>query len=363
MSRSNKSARTGDGTSRNLDTVVLGEHRASGVGVASSSHTVTDASQVSQTEECFRGIPPTIKIMSNTTAAECGDDDAGTDQTTLQMCLTGCTLPIVNLLRRLVMSEVPTMAIDSVLIEENDGIVFDEALCHRLGLVPIHAPSSKFDYITDLGKYNAMDTEPSAGQVLMFTLNVIGTTEAPTCVYSRDLQWVPLPGQEALASYDIGVVNKNILIAKLAKGQRIKLKAYAVKGIGLTHAKWSPVSCASYKLATRVKINPASTKRCSDEQISEFISRCPMGVFAQADDGSLLVRDESACTSCRECLRGTTDVGTEPLVVLERDKNEVHMTVESVGQMSAVEVVSTALTLFAAHCAMLREEVKNARIV
>lgn len=38
-----------------------------------------------------------------------------------------------------------------------------------------------------------------------------------------------------------GPTNLNILLAKLRPGQEIDMEMHAVKGIGLIHAKWSPV--------------------------------------------------------------------------------------------------------------------------
>ena len=46
---------------------------------------------------------------------------------------------------------------------------------------------------------------------------------------------------------DIVPVSSTIPLTKLASGQAVRLEAYARLGIGLTHAKWQPVSESVYQ--------------------------------------------------------------------------------------------------------------------
>ncbi len=134
----------------------------------------------------------------------------------LKAKISGSSFNFANALRRMAMSSVPTMAIDSVTFYENTSAMFDEYIAHRLGLIPLKTP-----------KDSAAD-----GEVLLSLAE-----EGPKTIYSKDLK---------SSDKEVKVANDNIPIIKLASGQTLRLDAKAVLSIGSRSSKFSP-GLATYK--------------------------------------------------------------------------------------------------------------------
>lgn len=65
---------------------------------------------------------------------------------------------IANTIRRIILDEVPTMAIDTVVVHENSSIIADEIFSHRLGLVPMNIDPRLFEYHEDGDKIHERNT-------------------------------------------------------------------------------------------------------------------------------------------------------------------------------------------------------------
>ena len=64
-------------------------------------------------------------------------------------------------------------------------------------------------------------------------------------------------------------------------GQEIEMELICEKGIGKTHAKWSPVSTAFYRLVPDIRIK----EDIKDQDAVELKNLCPTGVYDIEDLG------------------------------------------------------------------------------
>lgn len=86
--------------------------------------------------------------------------------------LVGVDVSFANALRRIMISEVPTMALEYVYMWNNTGLIHDEVLSHRLGLIPLNVDPRYFDEygfeVDDEGNPAATDRN-----TIVFRLNVM----------------------------------------------------------------------------------------------------------------------------------------------------------------------------------------------
>jgi DNA-directed RNA polymerase subunit D len=140
----------------------------------------------------------------------------------------------VNALRRLSISQVPTFAIDDVVILENSSVMHDEAIAHRLGLIPLR---------TDLERFvmpHLCECKSTLGCSKCRVLLVLDAE-------SQDKTKVITSAELISEDEAVKPVNNEIPIVSLAPAQKLKFEAYARLGIGKSHAKWQPTSVAVVK--------------------------------------------------------------------------------------------------------------------
>jgi DNA-directed RNA polymerase subunit D len=140
----------------------------------------------------------------------------------------------INAIRRIAISEVPTLAVDDVVILENSSVMHDEAVAHRLGLIPLRTELHRFVMPQEC------DCQSTLGCSKCRVLLVLD---------SEAMEKTKIVTSGELLSEDelVKPVSKDIPIVVLAPSQKLKFEAYARLGVGKDHAKWQPTSAAVVK--------------------------------------------------------------------------------------------------------------------
>jgi len=218
----------------------------------------------------------------------------------------------VNSLRRIMLSELPKLAVNDVVIYDNTSPLFDEIIAHRLGLVPIP---------TDLSLLKFKEECVCKGKgcpncTVRYTLS----KEGKGVVYSGDLQ----PEEKSWA-----ITEDKIPIVELYGEQRLILEVEAVLGRGRDHAKWQPVQAPGYKYYPIVEINQKSCDQCK-----KCVEACPTKIL-DIKNNKLVVTDIEKCTTCKSCM----EVCESNAITVMGDENKFIFHFETDGSLTAKDAL------------------------
>jgi DNA-directed RNA polymerases I and III subunit RPAC1 len=304
--------------------------------------------------------------------------------------LIGIDASIANALRRILIAEMPTLAIEHVFIENNTSVIQDEVLAHRLGLIPFKGNK---DGILNFMKWWHRPDSGSAMEGLT-DFNTVRLSLRVKCtrnrdaaknesdptklyhhahVYARDIVFEPVDRQNEFFTGPenaIQPVNPDILIAKMRPGQEIDCYMHMHKGVGQDHAKFSPVATASYRLMPTITI----TKPIVGEDAAKFAGCFPQGVIGlekvtrkeartqgsgyEGHEGKkkAVVKDPMRDTVSREVLRHPE---FKDKVKLGRRRDHFIFSVESTGQWDSDELFMESIKHLKLKCERLQKQVVN----
>ena len=222
----------------------------------------------------------------------------------------GINTVLANTIRRLIITEVPVMAIEEVELMKNSSALYDETIAHRLGLIPLE---------TDLKSYDLPEECKCEGKgcqncQLKFSLK----SKGPCIVFSSELK-----------SQDpkIKPVYDNIPIVKLLKDQELVLQATAVLGKGLNHMKFSP-ALAVYRGVPELKTN-------SQSNVKGFVEKAPEGLCKQDGKNILIENHLKWNESC-------FDLASENNIEVKLNEEDFIFEIESWGQLKLKELLKSA---------------------
>ncbi|EPS59249.1 hypothetical protein M569_15560, partial [Genlisea aurea] len=292
------------------------------------------------------------------------------DEHDIEFDLIGIDAAIANAFRRILIAELPTMAIEKVLIANNTSVIPDEVLSHRLGLIPLKVDPRPFSFMSE-------HDEPNEKNTVVFKLHVSCERKGSRkTVKTDELKWLPNGSelrleterpninstskiqtytsfncsQDSMPEFSgstLRPTSDEITIARLGPGQEIELEAHAVKGMGKTHAKWSPVATAWYRLLPEI----ALLDEIKNKKAKELVKKCPQKVFDIEDAGGDGIRATVArprnCSLCRECIR---DEEWEKLVSVRRVKDHFIFKIESTGALPPEVLFTEAVKILEEKC-------------
>ncbi|KAH7672285.1 DNA-directed RNA polymerase II subunit RPB3 protein [Dioscorea alata] len=269
----------------------------------------------------------------------------------LKFDLTDTDASMANALRRVMIAEVPTIAIDLVEIEVNSSVLNDEFIAHRLGLIPLTS-----DFAMGMRFSRDCDSCDGDGQCeycsVEFHLNVRCDSDQTLDVTSADLRStdphvVPVDVAARALSTDPASFDsdqRGIIIVKLRRGQELRLRAIARKGIGKDHAKWSPAATVTFMYEPEIHINEDLMETLTLEEKRNWVESSPTKVFdIDPNTQQVMVVDPEAYTYDEEVIKKAEAMGKPGLVEIYAKEDSFIFTVESTGAIKASQLVINAI--------------------
>jgi DNA-directed RNA polymerase I and III subunit RPAC1 len=302
----------------------------------------------------------------------------------------GIDASVANAFRRILISEIPTLAIEYVFVNNNTSVIQDEVLAQRLGLIPLKGgKEGLLNWLKWYKKPTEDDPEPGAS----YDYNTVTLSLKVECTRNEDakkgetdpykayhnahikasqIEFHPIGRQESFFSGENAIrpAYPDILVAKMRPGQVIDIDMHAIKGVGSDHAKFSPVATSSYRLLPTIDILKPILGRDAEK-----FARCfPRGVIGiervtaeeAAQQGSgyegmegekkAVVRDTMKDTVSRECLRHEEFEGK---VKLGRIRDHFIFSIESTGQWDSDELFLESIKVLKMKCERMKKHLVN----
>ncbi|KAJ6716583.1 DNA-DIRECTED RNA polymerase [Salix koriyanagi] len=230
---------------------------------------------------------------------------------------------VANALRRVMIAEVPTIAIDLVEIEVNSSVLNDEFIAHRLGLIPLtseRAMEMRFSRDCDACdgdgqcEYCSVEFHLRAKCVTDQTLDVTSKD-----LYSSDHAVIPVdfsdPSDPNEPS-DNTETQRGVIIVKLRRGQELRLRAFMYE--------------------PEIHINEDLMETLTLEEKLSWIESSPTRV---------VVVDPEAYTYDDEVIKKAEAMGKRGLIDIRAKEDSFIFTVESTGAVKASQLFLNAIEI------------------
>ena len=238
----------------------------------------------------------------------------------------------VNSLRRVMLSELPKLAVDDVVIYDNTSALFDEIISHRLGLVPIPTDLSLLTFRNEC----VCKGKGCPNCTVRYTLS----KEGEGTVFSGDLQ----PAEKSWA-----ITEDKIPIVELYEDQRLILEVEAVLGCGRDHAKWQTVTAPGYRMETVIEFDKKKL-----EEVKELVNKLPKDIV-EIKGNKLELKDNAKLP----ILESYIDKENIDYITIKKDPSKVIFSFETDGSFSAKDALIESAKILEGKYTELSKLLKN----
>lgn len=217
------------------------------------------------------------------------------------------------------LSELPKLAIENVIIYDNTTALFDEIISHRLGMIPIPTDLSLLNFRDDC----ACNNEGCPSCTVRYTLS----KEGEGMVYSGDLQ----ANEESWA-----IKEDRVPIVELFNNQRLILEVEAILGRGRDNAKWQPIIAPGYRF------NPTiSFDQKDKEDVEAFVKELPEGIVTMKKN-TLELHD----TRDLAVLESYLQKEKIDFITVTLDENNIQFHFQTDGSLDPKDALASSLQIF-----------------
>ena len=239
----------------------------------------------------------------------------------IRFIITDTSPAFANALRRTIINYVPTIAIEEVIMVENNTAMFDEYIAHRLGLIPLNSD------IDDLNMQSECDVCNGAGcNACTVTLTLTQETDLNTTMTITSGELIP-------SDHRVYPIVEDVPIMKMGPDQRLILEAIARLGNGKEHSKWQPATSVGFQYMPTIELRPGS------KHSKSVVEACPRNVFDfDESNQSITIKNLLNCNLCMECV----EVSQDDSIQVTGDPNQVIFMVESSGALPVEGIMTKA---------------------
>jgi DNA-directed RNA polymerase subunit D len=265
----------------------------------------------------------------------------------ISLLMEGYSVAFANAIRRLALSDVPTMAVDTVIFYDNTSGIYEEIIAHRMGLVVLRSDEALRRYKPPEECSVVEPPNPDCYVEIFLEKEIPEDSVTGEYVKASDMQ---------LSDPSVSPVYPETPIVYLAPGQRIHVVAYARLGRGSEHGKWSPASVAVLKYTPIVRYDSSRVSeaciKCLDAypEVVEAISRGGSGELELLKDdlntSGLLYCAEAQCSGA---------------LSVDYDRRRLMLVIESTGALRPERIVYEASRALSERVKRLREELELLR--